>query len=216
MDGFRLCLALGPLAVYLLLLAWINLARRPFLVSGARDLAALGVGVSGLVLVGPIELLLPEQAIVIYKGYVWLLLLVMYSLCVSLASLLARSRLAIYNFTLDQVRPLLAEVIDELDSDARWAGSSLVLPKLGVELHLESSPSLKNVSLVASGDDQSFAGWRRLELSLAARLRQAESPANAWGVVLALSSFAMAACVGWQVLMHPQAVTTGFKEMLRL
>lgn len=216
MDGFRLCLALGPLTVYLALLAWINLSRRPFLVSGTRDLAALGVGVSGMVLVGPIELLLPEQAIYVYKGYVWLLLVVMYSLCVSLAALLARPRLTIYNFSLDQLRPPLAEAIEEVDAEARWAGSSLALPKLRVELHLESSPALKNVSLVATGDDQSFAGWRRLEVALASRLRQAESPANAWGVLLAIGCFALAACVGWQVLLHPQTLTAGFREMLRL
>ncbi|HEV3342995.1 MAG TPA: hypothetical protein VG125_21655 [Pirellulales bacterium] len=216
MDGFRLCLALGPLAIYLVLLAWINLSRKPFVVSGARDLAALGVAVSGMVLVGPIELLLPEQAIYVYKGYVWLLLGVMYALCVSLAALLARPRLTIYNFTVDQLRPLLAEVIDELDSEARWAGGCLALPKLRVELHLDSSPALNNVSLVATGDDQSFAGWRRLEGALATRLRQAESPANALGVVLAIGSFLLGACVGWQVLVHPQAVTAGFREMLRL
>ncbi|HVX10670.1 MAG TPA: hypothetical protein VHC22_05780 [Pirellulales bacterium] len=216
MDGFRLCLALGPLTVYLLVLAWINLSRRPFLVSGARDLAALGVGVAGMILVGPVELLLPEQAIHAYKGYVWLLLLVMYGLCVSLAALLVRPRLTIYNFTLERLRPLLAGAIDELDPDARWAGTSLALPKLHVEFYLESSPALKNVSLVATGDDQSFSGWRRLESALASRLRQTESPANAWGVVLALGCFLLATCVGWQVLLNPQAVTTGFREMLRL
>lgn len=216
MDGFRLCLALGPLAVYLLALAWINLSRRPFLVSGARDLAALGVGVSGMVLVGPVELLLPEQAIYAYRGYVWLLLLVMYGLCVSLAALLARPRLTIYNFTAERLRPLLADAMDELDAEARWAGASLALPKLHVEFFIESSPVLKNVSLVATAEDQSFAGWRRLERVLAGRLRAAESPANAWGVVLAVSCFVLAACVGWQVLVHPQAVTSGFRQMLRL
>jgi hypothetical protein len=215
MDGFRLCLALGPLAAYFVLLAGINLSRRPFIVSGARDLAALGVGVSGMVLVGPIELLLPEQAIYVYKGYVWLLLAVMYGLCVALAALLARPRLSIYNFTHDQLRPLLAEVIDQIDPEARWAGACLALPKLRVELHVQSSAALKNVSLVATGDDQSFAGWRQLETALATRLRQAESPANAWGVALAFGSFALAACIGWQVLVHPQNLTAGFREMLR-
>lgn len=216
MDGFRLCLALGPLTVYLLVLAWINLSRRPFLVSGARDLAALGVGVSGMVLVGPIELLLPEQAVYAYRGYVWLLLLVMYSLCVSLAALLARPRLTIYNFTAERLRPLLADAIDELDGEARWAGASLALPKLQIEMFIETSPALKNVSLVATGEEQSFTGWRRLEQALRGRLQKAESPANAWGLVLALSCFVLAVCVGWQVLLHPQAVTSGFREMLRL
>lgn len=216
MDGFRLCLALAPLTVYLLALAWINLSGRPFVVSGPRDLAALGVGVSGMVLVGPVELLLPEQAIYAYRGYVWLLLLVMYSLCVSLAALLARPRLTIYNFTAERLRPVLAAALDELDSDARWAGASLALPKLHVEFFIESSPGLKNVSLVATAEEQSFAGWRRLDQALAGRLRSAESPPNAWGLVLALGGFALATCVGWQVLVHPQAVTAGFRQMLRL
>ena len=35
MDPFRVCLALGPVAIYLLLLGAINLSRRPLLVSGA-------------------------------------------------------------------------------------------------------------------------------------------------------------------------------------
>lgn len=216
MDGFRFCLALGPLTVYLLVLACINLSKRPFLVSGARDLTALGVGVSGMVLVGPVELLLPEQAIYAYQGYVWLLLLVMYSLSVSLAALLTRPRLTIYNFTAERLRPLLADALDELDAEARWAGASLSLPKLDVEFFIESSPALKNVSLVATGAEQSFAGWKRLQQSLAGRLRTAESPANAWGVVLALSCFVLAACVGWQVVLNPQAVTSGFRQMLRL
>ena len=39
MDPFRLCVALGPVAIYLLLVGTLNLFRRPFLVSGTRDAA---------------------------------------------------------------------------------------------------------------------------------------------------------------------------------
>ena len=49
MDPFRLCLALGPLTAYLLLLSALNFSRRPRIVSGARDAAVLGLGVVGLV-----------------------------------------------------------------------------------------------------------------------------------------------------------------------
>lgn len=216
MDSFRLCLALGPLAVYLLLLGVINLSRRPLLVTGGRDLAALGVGVSGLILIGPVELLLPEDAINAYQKYVWLLLIAMYALCVSLAALLARPRLTIYNFSAEQLRPVLAAAIGSLDPDARWAGSSLVLPSLHVELHLEPNPVLRNVSLVASGDEQSYAGWRKLDLALAARLKPAESPSNPWGLVLAGAALAMFAVMGWQMVEHPQAIAQGFRDMLRL
>lgn len=216
MDSFRLCLALGPLAVYLLLLGAINLARRPLLVAGGRDLAALGVGVSGLVLIGPVELLLPDDAINAYEKYVWLLLVAMYALCVSLAALLARPRLTIYNISAEQLRPVLAGAIAALDADARWAGSSLVLPGVHVELHLECNPLMRNVSLTASGDEQSYVGWRQLEIALAERLRPAESPANPWGLALAAAAVLMFGVMGWQMVEYPQAISQGFREMLRL
>ncbi len=216
MDSFRLCVALGPLAVYLLLLGVINLSRRPLLVAGGRDLAALGIGVSGLILVGPIELLLPDDAINAYQKYVWLLLIVMYSLCVSLAALLSRPRLTIYNLSGEQLRPVLAKAINGLDPDARWAGSSLVLPRLRVELHVDPNPVMRNVSLAASGDEQSYAGWRQLELALAEKLKPAESPSNPWGMALALASLLIIGVMGWQMVQHPQAITQGFRDMLRL
>jgi hypothetical protein len=216
MDSFRLCLALGPLSVYLLLLGVINLSRRPLLVTGGRDLAALGVGVSGLILIGPVELLLPEDAINAYQKYVWLLLIAMYALCVSLAALIAKPRLTIYNISSAQLRPVLAATISALDADARWAGSSLVLPGLHVELHLEPNPVLRNVSLVASGEEQSYAGWRQLDIALSERLKPAESPANPWGAALAAAAVLMFAVMAWQMVEYPQAISQGFREMLRL
>ncbi|HXT59147.1 MAG TPA: hypothetical protein VN699_10955 [Pirellulales bacterium] len=216
MDSFRLCVALGPLAVYLLLLGVINLSRRPLMVTGGRDLAALGIGVSGLVLIGPVELLLPEEAVNAYQKYVWLLLVAMYSLGVSLAALLSRPRLTIYNMSVEQLRPVLAAAINGLDNEARWAGSSLVLPGLHVELHLEPNSVMRNVSLVASGDEQSYAGWRQLDSALSARLKPAESPPNPWGVALAIAAALMIGVLGWQMLEHPQAISQGFRDMLRL
>jgi hypothetical protein len=216
MDSFRLCLALGPLSVYLLLLGVINLSRRPLLVTGGRDLAALGVGVSGLILIGPVELLLPEDAINAYQKYVWLLLVAMYALCVSLAALIARPRLTIYNISVEQLRPMLAAAINALDADARWAGSSLVLPGLHVELHLEPNPLMRNVSLVASGEEQSYAGWRQLETAISERLRPAGSPANPWGMALAGVAVLMFGVMAWQMVEHPQAIAESFRDMLRL
>lgn len=216
MDGLRMCIALGPLAMYLFVVAAINLSRRPYLVSGGRDRAALGVGVSGLVLIGPVELLLPDDAARVYQANVWLLLLTMYALCVALVALMARPRLTIYNYSLDQLRPILAETIDALDAEARWAGGCLALPKLRVELHIEADAELRNLSLVASGAEQSYAGWRSLERELGARLKTAETSSNPWGLLLALISLAMISAVGWQLIVNPRAVTASLRAMLRL
>ena len=62
MDPLHLCIALGPLAVYLLLLGIINLMPRPFMTSGARDTAALSIAISGFVVAGPMELFLPGSS----------------------------------------------------------------------------------------------------------------------------------------------------------
>lgn len=216
MDSFRMCVAFGPLAMYLLLLGLINLARRPFLVSGARDLAALGIGASGLMIVGPIELLMPQQAMRGLTPYVWLVLLSMYGLSLTLVILLSRPRLTIYNISPTAFRPVLAQAIDSLDPDGRWAGSSLVLPRLEIELHVESSSTMRNVSLVANGDDENLAGWRRLEAVLAAHLKPQEVRPNPWGVGLVMASLAMVGKMTWEITQYPDAVTQGFLEMLRL
>ena len=71
-DPFRLAIALVPLAAYLLLVGMVNLRRRPFLTSGGSDLAALGLALTGLVFVGPLDFLRPEPATAEFGNYVWL------------------------------------------------------------------------------------------------------------------------------------------------
>ncbi|MCL6504063.1 MAG: hypothetical protein K6T86_15375 [Pirellulales bacterium] len=215
-EPFRLCLALGPLAIYLLLLGLINLSRRPFLVTGPRDAAALGLAVAGLLVVGPIELVLPYEAVLAYGWLVWLLLAVMYGLCLSLLVLLGRPRITIYNISPEVLRPVLSEVISGLDPHARWAGSSVVLPGLMIDLHVERYPLARNVTLVANSDQQSLAGWRTLAAALRRRLKMAESARGAWGAGLALVGLLLLALLFWTIASNPQAVTQGFQEMIRL
>ena len=109
----------------------VNLWRRPIVTTGAKDLAGLGIGVSGLVMVGPLELFMPTAAAIHFGQYVWLLLLALYALAVLFLVLVVRARLVVYNTGRDELRPILVEVVAELDTEARWAGDSVVLPQLG-------------------------------------------------------------------------------------
>ena len=97
MDPFSLCLAFGPLAIYLLLVGAINLSGRPFLVSGSRDMAAMGLAVSGLVMVGPVQLFYPLAASMRYGLLIWVFLVGLYVMVLVLVLLLVRPRLVIYN-----------------------------------------------------------------------------------------------------------------------
>ncbi len=221
MDPFRLCLAVGPIAVYLMLLGGIHLARRPFIVSGTRDAAALGLALAGLVAVGPLALFFPHDAATRFGPFVWLFLIVFYALCLVLALLLLRPRLVIYNVAADELRPILADLAPQLDSDARWAGDGLILPNMGIQLHMETFLLQRTISLMATGARQNYLGWRRLELSLTAALAAEELPRNVrnarilGGTLLGIGVL-LSLLLIFGVAHDPRAVAQGLFEMLRL
>jgi hypothetical protein len=214
-SPFHVVVAIVPLALYLFVLGWINLLRRPHLTSGARDTAALALALSGLVAIGPMELLMPVAAANQFGPYVWLLLATLYLLGVVLGVLLMRPRLVIYNCTLDQLRPALAETVAELDHDARWAGECLSLPQLGVQLYVQAARSLRTVQLIGVGPNQSFEGWRRLMLTLRPRLKSSRSSANGWAVLWIAHAVVLSGVSLWLTIRDPQAIADGFRQTLQ-
>jgi hypothetical protein len=214
-DPLHLTIALSPLAVYLLLMGLINLSARPLLTTGARDMAALAIAISGFVIVGPMELFLPEHAARQMGGFVWLLLLAMYILGVFLLLLMLRPRLVIHNMTVESFRPILADAVSTLDGDARWVGDSLILPRLGVQLHLEPFHAMRNIQLVSSGPHQSYAGWKQLESALASSLREISSPRSPYGLRLVILALLMVALMTFSVVQDTPLVAQSLREMLR-
>ena len=97
-----------------------------------------------------------------------------------------RPRLVIYNMSADKLRPILADAVNSLDAEARWAGESLALPGLGVQLYVDGFAVLRGASLIAAGGKQSQAGWRRLEAALAGALSHEEVARNPRGLVVLL------------------------------
>ena len=216
-NAFHACVAAGPLAIYLLLIGAINLARRPLLVSGTRDAAALGLALSGLLLIGPVDLFFPDAIAMHVILLVRLLLVGFYVMCLMLVLLLLRPRLVIYNISVDQLRPVLGDLVDKLDREARWAGDSLVLPGLGVQLHLESFPLLRNVSLSAVSAKQNYLGWRQLEVSLRTALEKVEGVRNRKGaaILLGVGSLLVVWLVGG-IANDPTAVAQSLLKTLNL
>jgi hypothetical protein len=215
MDPLHIAIALSPLVTYLLVLGVINLSSRPLLTTGSRDAAALAIAIAGLVLAGPMELFLVEDAAALYGGWVWAIMLAAYGLLVALVILLLRPRLVVYNITLEQLRPLLADVVARLDSESRWAGESLVMPQLGVQLHLEEAPFSKNVQIVSSGPQQSLPGWRHLEAELALALRKIRTGPNPYGVTQLGFGVLLATAITFSLIRDPNGVMQALNEMLR-
>ncbi|HKD35719.1 MAG TPA: hypothetical protein VKB78_02935 [Pirellulales bacterium] len=216
MDPLYLAIAFVPLALYLIGLAGIHLMPRPIVWTGALDVAALGAGVSGMIVAGPMDLFLPESS-PMSGMYLWMLMLTLYVLAITLWNLLSRPRLVIFNITAEQLRPMLSELVKKLDEGANSTGDSFLLPQVGLQFHIERYLPFYNVSLVAIGDRQSFSGWRRLRSELAAALAEVKPasriPGFAFlvvGLVMLSSAVALAAGMDRTRLRHE------FRDLLRI
>jgi hypothetical protein len=176
------------------------------------------MALSGLVFVGPMALLFPEGVAAHFgpagAKYLWLMFIALLAISLIMVLLILRPRLIVYNISVDQIRPILAEVVERMDPDARWAGDCLFLPGLGVQLHLESSGWMRNVSLASSGPKQDYQGWSRLERELAAALRSIEMPWNLAGVMLLSVGSALMIWLAWAIIHDPQAIARTVFELL--
>ncbi|MEX0675520.1 MAG: hypothetical protein WD063_00495 [Pirellulales bacterium] len=215
MDTFSACLAFGPLAIYVMLLGAINLRRRPLVISGTRESLSLGLALVGLAIVGPMQLFMPEEAATRFGQLVWLLLLAFYVLCLTLIIMLSRPRLIVYNISAERLRLALDAAARRIDADTVWAGRSLSLPLARVHLHFENFPPLGNVALLATSDDQSAVGWRRLETALRETLDETPIAVQTHGFWMLLCGVLMLSALAFWVADDPQTIAQGIERMLR-
>jgi hypothetical protein len=216
MDPLHACIALGPVAMYFVVLGAVNLSARPLVTTGARDLLAMGLAVVGLAVAGPMELFFPERAAGTFGSVaVWALLLVFYALVVACLALMMRPRLVIYNVTSEQLLPLLEEVLGKIDPQFRWAGNTVVSEELGIQLTVEMQPLMKNVQLISAGGHQSHNGWSRLHRELAAALRPVQGLPNPFGATLLTVGILLAGLITWLIAGNPSAVQQALNDMLR-
>jgi hypothetical protein len=191
LDRLPLWAAFVPLALYVLAIGAAHLRRRPMAIAGGWDWTLLGVAVAGLVVIGPLALLQPAMG---NAPWTVILLLLMFALLVALGALVSRPRLVIYNITMDQLRPLLADVVTALDASARWAGSTAALPARQLEVRVDGQGPWRTVSLVAGGERAGTEGWNELCRRLRGELRGLRVRSSPWAALfLPLGTIMLAA-----------------------
>ncbi len=215
MDALRAAIGLTPLAAYLFILGLINLSRRPQLRSGARDLAALGVALVGLVMVGPVELLMPMLLVIEFGPFAWGLALAVYASGWSLLVLSTAPRLVAYNIDAERFRLLVAETALTMDADTHWAGDSVVLPKRGIQARIENFPVLRNSSLVSNGPRQDFSSWAELEKNLRRGMEGMQVQRNPRGGFMLVLSLLIVGALVVQWARDPQ-FAQAFVDMIGL
>lgn len=184
MSFFSPATALGPLAFYLIWLGLVNLSLRPRVLSGVADSAALCLGISGLVIVGPLQILLPQNAMIRFGDHVWYPSLLLYLFGATWLLLLSRPRLIIYNIRND----VIYELLENIFTRNRWAvnrrGNILHVSEVGLEVEIVSFAKLKNVTLRPIRAEAPYAGWRALRKELSSELRKHHGGYNNVGVVM--------------------------------
>ena len=146
------------------MLAWAHLRRRPLAVTGVFDGVMLAAAVSGLAVVGPLALLVPVTG---GSPWSWPVLAFLFALCVAVCVLVSRPRMVVYNITVEQFRPLVAEVVSSLDPKARWAGESA--PAHAASLARTRSPASASKSCHRLGGASKSAGRVSEAMALAYR-----------------------------------------------
>jgi hypothetical protein len=203
LAALPLWVAVLPLGLYLAALGWLHLRRRPTVLGGGLDLILLATAVSGLVLAGPLALLQPA-----FGAAPWAMgmLLSLFVLIVASGILVTRPRLVIYNITLEQLRPILAELANGLDPSARWAGESVALPARGLQVLVDGHGLARSVSVVAVGKRTSAEAWAEFGRRLRQAVGSLRVRRNPWGVALAsLGCGIVLGAIGWGTVASPQS-----------
>ena len=184
MSFFSLATALIPLAIYLIYLGLINLSSKPQIVTGTVDSVALSIGISGLVIVGPMQLLLPHAAMVRFGDNVWYPMVLLYLFGVMWLLLLNRPRLIVYNIQTDVFQRLLETIMAHNNWGAYQSENILRIPEIGVELEILSIKEMKNITLRPVRFEQSSRGWQRLRKELSIVLEKQPTCHRGLGAML--------------------------------
>jgi hypothetical protein len=201
-DSIPLWLACLLPGLYLLGIAVVHVRHRPLAVPGGWDLAIVAAAVAGLAMAGPLDHIQP----VAIRGP-WRLVLpaVLCGLLVALAILVARPRLVVYNVTLEQLRPVVAQVAASLDRQSRWAGETVALPGRGIQVTLDGRTA-RCVSLAAIGGRTSPEGWAEFSRRVRRSVRVLRVRSSPWAVVFAGCGIALVAASLWLALRPPLLV----------
>jgi len=215
MNTFSVLLAVGPLAIYCVVLGLIHLRRRPKVVSGGRDLACLGLAMIGLFLIGPAELFFPQAAFNLFGISVWIVLIILYLFMLLFSILNTRPSLIVFGLDADSLTGHVDQVLQQLDPSTKWLNYSFDAPALGIQGVVERA-GVGNVShAIATKYEQNAIGWLTLGRALSSRLKNVEVERNVSGYRWLVAGIGLLSIIGYTLVNKSTAISNGISEMLR-
>ncbi len=215
MNTFSIILAVGPLAVYCIVLGLIHLRRRPKVVSGGRDLACLGLAMIGLFLIGPAELFFPQAAFNLFGASVWIALIILYLFLLLFSILNTRPRLIVFGLDVDSLTLHVDQVLQQLDPGTKWLNHSFDAPGLGIHGIIEPAGVGQVSHAIATKFEQNALGWLALGRALSRRLNSVQVEPRVAGYRWIVAGAGLLSIIGYTLANNSAAISNGISDMLR-
>lgn len=206
----QLLLNLGPLALYFLVLGFINSQRRPRLVSSRTDFLSLTVVFLPL-LIWPLPFLVTH-------GWWWALIGSAVLVATAFVSLLPRpyDGWVVYHVTEEEFRAIAARSARQIGWTVHVEGTDIVIPEPGLRLRISAFPWLGSVSVQVRAvhgrlDVESF---RALQTRIERRLARRSLLPSAVGTCLVLVGVTLAIIPLWTMLRHMDAIVEVVRNLL--
>ncbi|QDT12849.1 hypothetical protein [Planctomycetes bacterium K23_9] len=214
-DPFSIMLALLPLIGYLLILGTVRMLGHALVTTGGRDIAALGVAVSGLFAIGPAELFFPNAAATVFGPLVWVALLIFYGLIVSLVALTSAPRLVAYGRSPEELyQPLLAAAQRIDPSAVAIDGHRVHLPAMGIHFRLDGFRDADHAQVLAFEPGIPLRIWSQLLAGFRDEVSKLPSPERRHGFMMLMAAGALICLLLWQGISGHEQVVQGFRHWL--
>jgi hypothetical protein len=215
-EPFTILLALLPLIGYLMVFSVIRLSGRALVTTGARDIAALALAISGMLAIGPAELFFPNAAATMFGPLVWVALGSFYALTVSLIALTTQPKLVVYGRTPEELFEPLLVAARQIDTGAVGDPSSLQvsLPNIGIRLRVDGQRGIDYSQVLSFEPNMSLRFWSKLLAALRSEVRKQASPMPRRGFVMLLVAIGLCSILVWKSFGNRELVVEGFRDWL--
>ena len=215
-EPFAILLALLPLIGYLVVFSLIRLSGNVLVTTGGRDIAALAFGISGAIVVGPIELFFPRTAATVIGATVWIVLAIFYVLCVTLIALTSRPKLVIYGRTPAETFQPLLTAVKAIDADAIGDEEKLQisLPSAGIRLRIAGQQLIDHAEVLAFEPHVLPSFWGKLLSELRGEIGQSKTTRASRGLAMLMAACLLTGILLWQSFGNQELVVQGFREWL--
>lgn len=206
LDPIRIAFALLPLGVYLSVLGILRWRKHPTVLSRSFDLLLLGMGVAGMVAVGPIELFFPRAAYSLVGNWIWFVLLALYFLVLLLIVFHVPPGIVVYGMRKEGLRNTITTWLAERGIGYSTQDDAIFIESLGIHALLIDSGKKDVASLQAIGARQNHLEWIRLEQEISRAVRQETIASVSKGVPYILLSGVFMLMAFWFLASDTQAL----------